>query len=679
MKIDRIHISVTSSVRKYSAIIPLRSGANLLRAENTSGKSTLVQSIFFVLGLERAFGASVEIPLPYAMRERIEPAKDTDYEDVVSSFVELEVQNSEGKRVRLTRHVCGGPDPKLVQVRQLTEQGEGIARDYFLHDPGAAKNEAGFHRFLADFIGFDLPIVPTYDGKDTQLYLECLLPMFFIEQKRGWSVLQGPFPTHIRIQDMARRVMEFILNLDVGANRRKRADLRRLMGIEERSWDETYKELKTKISNLLRISGLPTKPNASFAASGAVEVEVFHEGAWITLADARRKLNDLATRLREKETKSVEAVSPELEARLSELIKMQERYDSLLLTLRNEYQTTLSEHRSVEARLSGLAADLQKNKDAEKLQKLGSELGRIVDLEQCPTCHQAVKGDLLPPSATPTMTINENIAFIRDQIRLYESLHEETEYRLKYIQTRYSGLDDQIREVRREIRSIRNDLNRSSSAVSRAEIEAVVRLEAKIANWDTSRDALQNLIDTLKGIAVRYTELENQLKETGSSRLSSSDTRKIDAIEKYMRKFLKDFHFTSFKHDEVTISRDTLRPQVYVKYNDGDLYEKDIGFDASASDAIRLKWAYYLAVLAVINEYGGNSFGFLVIDEPGQQAIASDDLIKFINLSGEISGGHSQIIIASSEKRERVEAGIDIRQINYLNFDSYIISPHTEQ
>jgi len=106
--------------------------------------------------------------------------------------------------VVLHRDVVGGKNTKLAQ----TWQGPGLTigpplgeqRDYFVLDGGAATNESEFHTYLAAFLGWDLPIVARYDGSECPLYLEAIFPMLFVEQKRGWSAIQGPFPTFFRIK-----------------------------------------------------------------------------------------------------------------------------------------------------------------------------------------------------------------------------------------------------------------------------------------------------------------------------------------------------------------------------------------------------------------------------------------------------------------------------------------------
>ena len=151
------------------------------------------------------------------MREQIQLNKNSeDYEDVIQSYVMLELVNHVGDIVTLRREIKGG-EQKLVktwQGRTLDGRQEGDdQKDYFLHDQGSAVRDDGFHAYLTRFAGWKLPDVPRYDGTECPLYIETLFPMFFVEQKRGWATTQGPLPTFFRIQDLPRRVMEFICDL----------------------------------------------------------------------------------------------------------------------------------------------------------------------------------------------------------------------------------------------------------------------------------------------------------------------------------------------------------------------------------------------------------------------------------------------------------------------------------
>src|SRR5581483_11600436 len=100
---------------------------------------------------------------------------------------------------------------KLVSVfdgPMLTNPtGQYRQRDYFVLDSGAAQRDAGFHRMLAGFVGWQLPSVRRFDGSETLLYLETIFPLFYVEQKAGWSSIPAAFPTYFQIRDVGRRAI----------------------------------------------------------------------------------------------------------------------------------------------------------------------------------------------------------------------------------------------------------------------------------------------------------------------------------------------------------------------------------------------------------------------------------------------------------------------------------------
>ena len=75
----------------------------------------------------------------------------------------------------------------------------------------------------------------------------------------------------------------------------------------------------------------------------------------------------------------------------------------------------------------------------------------------------------------------------------------------------------------------------------------------------------------------------------------------------------------------------------------------DMKFDSSASDNIRVIWAYTLALLQTSLKYGGNHPGIIIFDEPDQHSIVISDLEKLfktiINIKNEC-----QVIIGITEK-----------------------------
>ncbi len=58
--------------------------------------------------------------------------------------------------------------------------------------------------------------------------------------------------------------------------------------------------------------------------------------------------------------------------------------------------------------------------------------------------------------------------------------------------------------------------------------------------------------------------------------------------------------------------------------------EKEINFEMSASDVIRLKLAYYLSCMELMREFSVNYPGLTIIDEPGQKEVESASLFDFM-------------------------------------------------
>jgi hypothetical protein len=666
----------------YGVDLGFTSGLNIIQADNTSGKSTCLQAIIYVLGLERSLSANLSVPLPFAMRERIHESKDDPYEEVLQSYVEIEVCNHMGETIRIRRGIVGEADPKLISTwstseAEETDQVRERQRDFFVHDPGSATRESGFHHFLADFLGWELPLVPRFDGTECPLYVETLFPMFFVEQKRGWSTVQGPLPTHFRIQDINRRVLEFVLKLDAGKVRRERAELNKRIGFLESDWADKRRVLERGGVDLIRFIGVPKAPTAEFSHQADISLEVFIDGEWLPLEVASKELQEEIEELNSIELVSTEEAEASTQAALE---VAQLRYDELgamFEVARSEFRTVLEENRALKKRLDVLDIDLKRHQDTKKLMALGSEVTDAVAFESCPTCHQHLAQELLPPSSSGAMALEENIAFIKSQQLMYKSALAATEERLGELRLRGRSIEQDYKEAQSELRSVKRALVRPASSINRTTIEKSVRLQARLAQWEGMQERADSLVDELVAIAKEWARLSSRLKElrTGDD-FSLEDKNKISRLQSLVQGHLKTFDFHSFPPSEITLARDNFRPQVLVFDNDsGGEIEKDIGFEASASDGIRLKWSYYLSLLELDENYTTNHAGLVVFDEPGQQAADPVNLTSLFQVSAKDRPDRHQILIATSEKEHAIKAGLGERPYKLISFNGYILKP----
>ena len=680
MKIGHIRLRALTRSRTFGVDIPLNDGLNVIRADNTSGKSTCLLAVVYCLGLERSLGPSLNVPLPYAMRQQIQVQREGGaYEEVLQSYVMIEISNGRDEVLCVRRDIEGGTDRKLVQtwrgirIENLDTHSE--RRDFFLHDPGSAVRDLGFHSFLAAFLDLELPTVPRFDGSECPLYLETLWPLFFVEQKRGWSSTQGPFPTYLAIQDLSRRVMEFVLRLDVGVARRRHAELRKEVSYVERRWRDRRTDLVQRHSTVVRVSGLPTLPTVEFSQHPEVGVSVYFENGWKSVEDLSMKLRDRRAALEAEDRKDAEAAQGELQFRLEEMEERESELSARNTVLRREYQVTVAEKASLNKKLQTLEVDLRRNLDAQKLQRLGSSALSIIADTMCPTCHQPMERELLPEEGGSVMAIEENIAFIRSQLDLYRSIMQANEATLSDLQTRCESVSIELSDVRSSIRALKNDLTRPAKALVWSEVEQVIRLESRVSQFAEIQEEIDGSVDELQSLAEQWVTLKADLNGIRTDAMSALDSDKVSTFQRYVQEFLGAFGFRSFGSGEIELADEDFRPRAVRREEDGERVERDIGFEASASDGIRLKWAYYLALLEVSQRFPMNHLGMIVFDEPGQQQMKELDLASFLDRAAESVRRKGQVVVSTSEDIERVRDSLEGSTATIHNYGGFMIQP----
>ncbi|MFC6738318.1 hypothetical protein [Methylobacterium tardum] len=531
------------------------------------------------------------------------------------------------------------------------EYGGGIRKDFFLHDRGSARHEDGFHYFLAKFIGWDIPSVPQFDGGEAPLYIETIFPMFFVEQKRGWSAIQGPFPTMFRIQDLNRRVMEFILSLDAGKSRLRYAELRAVMSTAVQRWREVVVLAREIIGSTGRVHNLTPEPSERFLHDEVVKLDFFYKGEWREANELLADLKSEVARLEQIELSETEDASPELEEELISRRSRQDELTSLIEVIRREWSTIQDEVNAVAERLSVLKFDLVRNQDAQKLKTLGSRLGKAAFEHRCPTCHQSLETELLPELTSRTMALEQNIKFIKSQIELYEASQRSAVSSRDELARKYNAFNAELYSVMQRIRELRQALTRPASSASRAQIEQIVRLNAQIERITSAREGMDSLSDNLGGISREYFDAQSEIRSLRLNELGSSDRAKLSNLLIELKRQCRAYHFATYGIEELGLAEDNFRPVVEIETDEG-RQQQELGFEVSASDGIRLKWAYYLSLMLVSKFPLGNHPGLCVFDEPGQQAMEQESLREFLKFSS-INFRERQIITAVTTEKAR--------------------------
>jgi len=135
-----------------------------------------------------------------------------------------------------------------------------------------------------------------------------------------------------------------------------------------------------------------------------------------------------------------------------------------------------------------------------------------------------------------------------------------------------------------------------------------------------------------------------------ADRLSDSDKDKLQKLQDSIRLQLHRYQFNTFSPQALTVSPDTYRPE-----KEG----FEIGFELSASDSVRLKWAYQVGLLDVAMNTKTNHPRLLVMDEPRQQEAAEVSVSGLFAESARVASLGSQVLIATSERLSSVEEFLD--------------------
>lgn len=629
----------------YGTDIPFEPGLNIIWADNTKGKSTCMQGMLYALGLEKMLSPRREIPLPHAMTRYLRNDDDTS-EEIIESNVSLEIQNGAGQIITVHRTVVNN----LVDNRLITVQyGPGLTgssispkqRDFFVIDGGAAQREDGFHRFLEDFLGWSLPAVSRYDGPEGKLYLETIFPLFWIEQKSGWSAIPAAIPTYLKIREVQKRAVEFIMNLDVYQLELKRQRLRERIDQNTHEWNSYIEELDRYAKrNFCKIDALPHKPTVMVEEIRKSYVGVIDGDQWMPLKDVvynlRKRLSELSKLPVVTVGASAEALTQELEA-LNKEVEAQNRLRIELYKAKQLKEVDIS---SLERRIKSISHDIQKNQDVQKLHRYSGR-ANVFPPDRCPTCEQSLVDSLLSQRVVATvMPIEDNIEYLRSQIKMFEGILEREKAELQKLMIRSEDARQSLMNLYSRIRTVRSDLVSSTGTPSAAAVEERVRIETRIRELEAVQDSFEEIVERMVLLAEDLALILREMQELPREKMSLEDHRKFRDLTEVMRSLAKGFGFSTFNPEELEIDEDTYRPQ-----KEG--YE--IGFETSASDAIRLKWAYQFGLLELGRKHPTNHPMLLVLDEPRQQSSSRVSFGKLLECAADYRAEDHQVVVATSE------------------------------
>lgn len=665
IQLSRLQIRVVAGGQRFGADLQFRGGLNLIRANNSAGKSICVNSIVWALGLEGMLGPQHMVPLPYAMTSEIEGPEGIKHA-VTEAHVALEIRRSDGAYLAIRRQVTGQTNTKLVATWEgpllSSPRADYQHRDYYVRRSGAAKERRGFHRFFTEWCGWEMPEVARYDGSAVPLYVEAITPLWIVEQKRGWAGLQALTPTYLGISDVRKRALEHVLVLDV-LNRRAR-----IIELNKR-----LQEIRSKWSHAIAVflatarkaggtaSGLPQRPTGDWPPTPEPTLRISKDGGWMTIQDAVREAANQIESLRT-QSLSRETVNAELSAELEVAEQKLELAMATSAQMRRSIARDQETAQQASRHLDAIEQDKRRHKDVLLLRRLGSQDESLFRTESCPVCNRDL-GDVLldEDSRDRVMGVEETINYLDAQADLTKTVIRSTEASLQAREAQINALTHQSSELRSRVFALRTALTGGGSAFAEAEEFFTVRRRLDI--YEEVDRAFASVWEDLSELSYQWRTMESELKELRSCELSDEDRRKIDRLQSEFLSQLSGYEFTSFDPTSMIISDDTYQP-THEGY--------DPAFESSASDVIRIIWAYLLSLQRVSSDLGLNHPGLVIFDEPRQQMTHEISFRALLRRAAAIGG---QVLFATSETPQGLSRMLDGLNPNVINYDGKVLQP----
>ncbi len=664
LKINRLRVEINTINGVYGIDEHFHNGLNFIASlENTCGKSSILAAIYYCLGFEQIIGGAGGIG-----NKVLTSVFKTTIDDngkpwtVTESGAFLEISNGSEVRTIYRNIKSQNKDNRLITVYygdyNSIYNHKTMAEDYYVNVQHSAMSGKGFHTFLEEFLHMELPLVRTSDDNERKLYLQLIFAAMFIEQKHGWSDILSGMPV-FGIKESKKRIVEYILGLDTLKNEKERDRLNTVKTHIERKWEQLISDMQRLVySETCEISNLPTRPKVlsdidcsriviSTPDSPSVEDEIQ------SLTTEYNSLRQLKPRVRD----NFEELNNELSETQTQILAFETRLKNIRRNIAGHNESI----RRLNSDLEIINSDIRNNNDAARLQKFGSEtMGEDISANICPVCKQHIQDNLIDLKVTNDfMSIEDNIRHLKEQKKMLEFSLESHKDSCDKLNREKENLESRLQTLRRLAHTIRSDLFTTiDTEVSETIMLKRIEITNRIKRLSKLKNTIITLIEKLRDLSGEWNAYLDQKRNLPKKDISESDVEKINLLKIKFIDNLKRYHYSSLSNFEgIDISiASSLLPTI-----DG----FDMKFDSSASDGIRVIWAFTMALLQVSIEKNGNHPTVIIFDEPAQQSIVPEDMKNFIESAIELKNPFQIITAITLNSQELNEIIDELDSSNY--------------
>ena len=668
MRIDKLEISIEAyanndhnDIRHFGRVLDFASGLNLVVGDNTSGKTTLVECLFYALAMEELIeGKPCDKTLDKAVKSQflyMEPDGNQHEWLVKESFVQIQLSNTNEETITVKRKIVSDDKQQnkmyVWQSPILDKMERKDCREYYIHnrDDHNTEHNEGFYALLADFA--DLPIipVPARNTDKTIFYMQTVFTASYIEQKRGWS----DFFANIRsynIINPKQKLVEYLMGYDTNT------DLINSIGLKEKrkKLENLWSTKVTAVKNYLSYNGLYT------------------DGLQTEIKQQKIELDELRIAVRS-ESVEIYTYKERLKQRIQELENKQKSsqvgngYEQYLVVLKR-YEQHIEEYKNYCIELVTEADKLDNIR--EHIKYIESEMKRYdslrkvnniittLDVKICPTCHQHLPSDTSTQSALTSSQIQASRDMLSMQRSFLMPMVKRLEAALKNKELNKLYLDKQLRKEEVEVKMMASQNNINLYPLSTNEQFELVDCKTKVVTLDEVELHTREQIEQLSHIKNDYQQVCGKIKKLGD--MEEDDLPTAQMLSAF-RKLLNKFNYTSNNViNEVFFKEEDTTYKYLPVIKHGENNEEEIRADSSASDFIRSIWAYYLTLLTESKRHPG----FLVMDEPCQHSMKEESLTHLFEVCASITDKQTILFCSSQPKTEENEEEKDEQSPNLI-------------
>lgn len=535
LRINRLRIEIKTANEENGGIYgfdeKFSSGLTFIASDNnTAGKSSVLEAIFYCLGFEEIIGGRNQKVLTSVYKSTIHDG-DKDW-SVLESGAYLEISNGNEIVTIYRTAKMETRDPRLVTVYYGDYDSIGNQstqpEDMYIHDRGAATNEKGFHSFLESFLHIQLPLVQT-NGNNQKLYLQVIFSGLFIEQKHGWGDIFSGMP-YFGIKDAKKRVVEFLLGLDTFKNEREKNRLKSVKNTIISEWKNIFDDINRKATHeSCSVSGLPIQPRImsdnDYKAIAVITVD-------------KKSLEDAISELQD-EHDSIKCLKPrnidnfdDLNKELQTISETIDSFEQKASECHEQITLSRSAVTQAERSLEIVIRDLRNNKDAAKLQSMGSVVGCKIAKNICPTCNQKIDDSLLHlGNDIPIMSIEENIRHLEGQKSVLEFTRDSHKTNIEQLSLVENDLQSRLVTLRRLAQTIRSDIYSTETEWSEFIVQKFVEIESKIRGYVQLQSFIDQKLDEIRKLSDRWKKYKEEYEKLPKKEVSDLDAEVIKTFK----------------------------------------------------------------------------------------------------------------------------------------------------